>query len=50
MKVRTLEDLLMALEQKDIEPREIRLSRDAWSYLIREAQKIIDAEENTEDE
>lgn len=48
--MRTLEDLLKALEQMDIEADEIPLSRDAYSYLIREAQKIIAAEEEPEDE
>ena len=47
--MRTLEDLLRALERMGIEADEIKLSRDAYSYFIREAQKIIDAEEEHED-
>ena len=46
----TLEDLLKALERMGIETDEIKLSRDAYSYFIQEAEKIIDAEEELEDE
>lgn len=46
----TLEDLLKALEQMGIEADEIKLSRDAYSYFIQEAEKIIDVEEEPEDE
>lgn len=48
--MRTLEDLLMALERMGIEADEIKLSRDAYAYLIREAQKVVAAEEEPEDE
>lgn len=48
--MRTLDDLLAALERMDVEPDEINLSRDAYAYFIREAQKIADAEEDSEDE
>lgn len=33
--MRTLEDFLSKLEQMDVEPDEIELSRDAWAYLTR---------------
>lgn len=48
--MRTLEDLLMALERMGVEPDEIKLSRNAYAYLIGEAQKIVDAEEEAGDE
>jgi len=48
--MRTLEEFLMVLERMGIEPEEIRLSGDAYAYLIAEAQKIIAAEEEEEEE
>lgn len=48
--MKTLADVLMALERMGIEPEEIRLSRDAYAYFIREAQKILAAEQEEEDE
>lgn len=48
--MRTLEDLLKALERMGVEADEIPLSRDAYSYFIREAREIIEAEEEPDDE
>ena len=48
--MRTLEDLLKALDQMGIEADEIPLSRDVYAYFIQEAEKIIDAEEEEEPE
>ena len=48
--MRTLEDLLLALQRMDIEPSEIPLSRDEWAHFIRKAQDIIAAEKEPEDE
>ena len=48
--MRTLEDLLMALERMGVEPYEIKLSRDAYAYLIREAQKVVATEEEPGDD
>lgn len=48
--MRTLEDLLKTLERMDVEADEIPLSRDAYAYFIEKAQKIIDAEEEHEEE
>ncbi len=48
--MRTLEDLLIALQKMDIEADEMPMSRDEFTHFTRKAQKIIDAEEAPEEE
>ena len=46
----TFQDVLDTLENMDVEPREIEISRLARNYLIGKGQKVIDAEEEAEAE
>lgn len=48
--MRTLQDVLDKLEEWDISPDEVEISRVASKYLIEKAQELIDAEEGEEEE
>ncbi len=48
--MRTLADVLKKLAEWDIEPREVPISRPAYKYLIKQAEEVLAAGEEEEDE
>lgn len=46
----TLQDVLDALDEMDVAPNEVPISRAARNYLIGKAQEIIEAEAEEEEE
>ena len=46
----TLQNVLDALDEMDVSPSEIEISRAARTYIIGKAREIIDAEEGEEEE
>ena len=46
----TLQDVLDELAEMDVHPNEIEVSRLARNYLIGKGQKVIEAEEEGEEE
>ena len=47
--MKTLEDVLTKLEEWDIQPDEVPISRPAYNYLIKQAKEVLDAEEEDEE-
>ena len=48
--MRTLEDVLEKLAEWDVQPDEVPISRPAYNYLIKQAKKVLDAEEGEDEE
>lgn len=48
--MRTLQDVLDKLDEMDVDVDEVPISRLAYNYLIGQAKKVLDAEEEEEEE
>ena len=46
--MRTLADVLVVLDEMDIDPSELKLSRTAYNYLLEKAKEVIAEEEEKE--
>ena len=48
--MRTLEDVLKKLAEWDVDPEEVTISRPAYTYLIKQAEEVLSAEGEEEEE
>ena len=48
--MRTLQDVLDELDEMDVDPSEVRISRAARNYLIGQAKEVLAAEEEEGEE
>ena len=48
--MRTLEDVVQAIDRMGVDPGEVPISRPAYKYLIRQAEEVLAVEEEEEEE
>ena len=48
--MRTLQDVLDELDEMDVDPSEVRISRAVRNYLIKQAEGVLAAEQEEDEE
>ncbi len=48
--MKTLQDVLQKLDEMEVNPDEVRISRAAFKYLLERAEEVITAEEEEDQE